>query len=127
ESIVNADLGFKITKQIDAVYRLRRGCERVIYFTTPVPMIFNFDKTGDYKDDDGNWDPDKFKLFKTYDSIPKFEKIEIEESGSLKPGSYNASIQYLDDDLNPTEWITTSEPIYIYNDSITKNYLEIRG
>ena len=28
---VNADLGFRVSNQIDATYRLRRGCERLVY------------------------------------------------------------------------------------------------
>lgn len=126
-TIVNADLGFKVNCQIDAVYRLRRGCERVIYWVDPRLRVFNIDKPEDFKDSVGDWDPQRFRLFKTYSDIPLFEEVTIEEGGNLPPGSYNASIQYLDEDLNPTEWITTSETIVIYNDSTSKDYLEIRG
>lgn len=127
KTLVNANLGFRVDKQIDATYRLRRGCERMVYFVTPKPMLFNLDKPEDFQDGNGDWDPSKFTLFKTYDKIPNFERIEIEENGNLPAGSYNAAIQYLDSDLNPTEWITTSEPVIIYNDNLSKNYREIRG
>jgi len=129
--LVNADLGFKAENQISGTYRLRRGCERTFYFTTPTPMLFNMDKLNDFKvdetDSDSDWDPAKFKLFKVYESIPTFQFIEVIENGLLAPGSYNASIQYLDNDLNPTEWITTCEPIKIYNDSVSKKYSAIEG
>jgi len=125
-TIVRANLGFKIANQISGTYRLRRGCERTFYFSTPTPMIFNMDKLEDFKTD-GQWDVSKFKLFKVYEQIPNFETVEILENGILIPGSYNASIQYLDNDLNPTEWITTCEPIKIYNDSTSKEYPLIEG
>lgn len=125
-TLVRAFLGFQIKNQISGTYRLRRGCERTVYFTTPIPMIFNLDKPDDFKTN-GQWDLDKFKLFKIYEQIPNFDSVEIIENGALQPGSYNAAIQYLDDDLNPTEWITSCEPIKIYNDSTSKDYLDIRG
>lgn len=125
-TLVNGNLGFKINKQISASFRLRRGCERTLYFSTPLPMIYNIDAPLDFKTS-GDWDINKFKLFKIYEAIPFFEKIEIVENGALPPGSYNASIQYLDDDLNPTEWITTCEPVKIYNDSSSDEYVKIRG
>lgn len=128
---VSADLGFTTKNQISATYRLRLGCERTIYFTTPTPMVYNLDKPNDFKVDPTDatsaWDKDKFSLFKTYDSIPTFNGVEILESGVLPPGSYNAAIQYLDEDFNPTEWISTSEPVRIYNDSTSKEYLNTRG
>ena len=136
ETLVRWDLGFKINNQISGSYRLRRGCERTVYFSTPTPMIFNIDKPEDFKtkcgvDGDGNdilcWDANKFKLFKTYEKIPEFLNVEVTETGAIPAGSYNASIQYLDDDLNPTEWITTCEPIKIYNSSTARDYHTIRG
>ena len=125
-TLVRTFLGFQVSKQIMGSYRLRRGCERILYFTTPVPMTFNIDKPEDFKTE-GQWDIDKFKLFKIYENIPNFDTIEVLETGALPPGSYNAAIQYVDEDLNPTEWITTCEPIKIYNDSVSKNYETIEG
>ena len=130
-TLVRFDLGFRINNQISGTYRLRRGCERTLYFATPTPMIFNIDKPNDFRVDVNDplspFDADKFKLFKVYEQIPNFESIEVLENGALIPGSYNAAIQYLDEDLNPTEWITTCEPIKIYNDSTSKDYRTIRG
>lgn len=128
--MVNANLGFSVEKQIDATYRLRRGCERTIYFTDDLskPRIYNFDKPEDFKDSNGNWDVDKFNLFKTYDTIPTFDNVEITEGGQLPSGSYNFSIQYLDEDLNPTEWVTTTDTVIIFNDNFTsKPFSQIRG
>jgi len=126
-TLINADFGFTLNQGVDAIYRLRRGCERTIYWTDPIPRIMNIDGLEDYKDENGDWDIDKFRLFKIYSKIPSFDKFEINEEGLISPGSINFSVQYLDDDLNPTEWITTSRVVKIYNDSVSENFSEIRG
>lgn len=126
--------GFKISQQIDATFRLRRGCERTIYWLDPKPRMFIFDKEEEFKNDDilspafGDWDISKFGLFKTYKSIPRFTDIEtVDGGGVLAAGSYNFSIRYLDADFNPTEFITSTETIMIYNSPSTTDYRNIEG
>jgi hypothetical protein len=130
-SAVKDKLNFKISKQIDATYRLRRGCERTVYWVDDFnkPRHYNFDKSQDFKNSgDDTWASDKFNLQKTYSRIPAFQKIEVVDSGgNLEPGSYNIAIQYVDESLNPTEWITTSGVVKIYNDLSSKTYREING
>lgn len=127
-TLVNSpDLKFSLNRPIDAVYRLRRGCERTIYWADPKLRYLNIDDLDSFKDSLGNWDMDKFRLFKTYSKIPTFDSVEVTEEGNLLPGSYNLTIQYLDSDLNPTEWITTSQTIIIYNDNLDTRYKDIRG
>ena len=130
KTIVNADLKFKVTSQIDATFKLRRGCERTVYWVdgdNNKPRHFNLDKENNFKSN-GKWDIKKFELIRSYNKIPVFNKVEVLNSnGQLEPGSYNIAIQYLNEDLNPTEWITTSEIINIYNDNTTESFLEIRG
>ena len=49
-TVVNSpDLGFKVTQQINSIYRLRRGCERTIYWTDPKVRYFNLDKPDQFK------------------------------------------------------------------------------
>lgn len=126
--------GFKITEQIDATFRLRRGCERTVYWVDPKPRMFILDKEEEFKDDDplssnyGGWDIAKFNLFKTYKSIPEVTNIEVlDGSGILPPGSYNFSIRYLDADFNPTEFVTSTETIMIYNTPLTSSYRNLEG
>ena len=133
--------GFKITEQIDATFRLRRGCERVVYWIDPKPRMFILDKEEEFKNDDpfaptnsstqpnfGDWDISKFNLFKTYKKIPNFSDIEVIDGGGvLPPGSYNFSIRYLDADFNPTEFVTSTETIMIYNSPSTTPYRDIEG
>ena len=123
-------LGFSVTQQIDATFRLRRGCERVVYWVDPKPRIFIIDKPEEFKVSNVNsdWDISKFNLFKTYKKIPEVEQIKVLDGGGrLAPGSYNFSIQYLDEDFNPTEFVTSTETIMIYNSPSTTDYRDIRG
>jgi hypothetical protein len=129
-SALEDKLGFTIENQIQATYRLRRGCERTVYFTddNKKPRYYNFDKPQDFKNDDGKWVSKKFNLFKEYEKLPVFEKIKIlNGEGNIKPGSINISIQYVDEGLNPTEWITTSHVINIYNDSLNNSFNTTNG
>jgi len=133
--------GFKITQQIDATFRLRRGCERTAYWLDPKPRMFILDKEEEFKNDDplaptnsstepnfGDWDISKFNLFKTYKKIPEVTNIEVlDGSGILPPGSYNFSIRYLDADFNPTEFIFSTETVMIYNTPLTANYRNLEG
>ena len=120
-------LGFSVSKQIDITFRLRKGCERTIYWVDPKPRMFVLDKPEDFKI--GNlWNISKFNLFKTYKSIPIVTKLEVLDSGgSLASGSYNFSIQYLDQDFNPTEFIFSTPTVVIYNDLSNTNYKNLRG
>jgi hypothetical protein len=121
--------GFTVDNQIDATFRLRRGCERTVYWVDPKPRLFVLDKPEEFQDTvTGDWDIAKFNLFRTYKSIPVVTDIEVVDGGGqLAPGSYNFSIRYLDQDFNPTEFITSTETIMIYNTSVIQNYRDIRG
>lgn len=123
-------LNFKTTKQIGGIYRLRRGCEKTIYFTddNQRPRYFNFSSPKDFQNNDGTWNAKLFSLQKQYSKIPNFQSVEtLDSGGNLEPGAYNIAIQYVDDSLNPTEWITSSPTIKIYNDLSNKEYREING
>jgi len=73
------------------------------------------------------WNVSKFNLIKEYSEIPKFESVRILSNGNILPGSYSFAVQLLDNDLNATNWITTSNTVNIYNDSLNNSYETIRG
>ena len=135
-TIVNYNLNFKISHQIDATFRIRRSCGRVIYFTDGYnpPRYFNIDRINNFKIDNANlndpysdWDINKFNLRSTY-IRPELKGFETEETGNLSAGSYNMAIQYLDEDLNPTEFIEVYDTIIIYHDNPkAKEFKEVRG
>lgn len=138
-------LGLRITDQCEIIYRLRRGNEGVIYwvdafhkartFSLTKPYNFynqafrDYLKAGGIPDAYGGekWDAASFDLIKSYSRIPFFSDVSIVESGSIAPGSYNFAIQLVDQDLNPTNWITTSNTVNIFNDSTDNAYETIRG
>lgn len=145
-TVVNTGvLNLQLNHQCDIRYRLRRGVERVIYWVDGFNKArsFNFDREYDYyttayqayirAGGDPNtypnekWDNTSFELIKAYKSIPFFAEVDIIEVGSIASGSYNFAIQYVDEDLNPTEWITTSNTVNIYNDTVDRPYHKIRG
>jgi len=120
-------LGFNIQNQIEAVFRVRRGCERVIYFTDGINPVryFNFDLPDDFKTG-VHWDCELFKLFLEF-TPPCFSSFELTESGSLDSGTYCFAIQYLDRDLNPSKWSYLSQPIPIFKSILTSPYKRISG
>ncbi len=143
-SIVNvitaSCLNFKLTHQIQATYRIRKGCEISIYFTDDYNKVgyINIDALDDYLaegqeqyiannpdtymndayDGSGNpiWDCDKLRLFPDF-NLPCIEFVRIDESGNLISGVYQFAIQYLDQDLNESRWTTITQPVPIYNDA----------
>ena len=127
----SVDLGFKVTHQIDATYRLRRGCEKTVYWVdgkNNKPLYYIFEKPWQFKNDAGDWVKNKFELQRSYSKVPKFQDIELLNSGGqVPPGSVNVAVQYLDENLNPTEWITTSEVVKVYNDDTSENFIDISG
>jgi hypothetical protein len=140
-----AVLGLSMAHQCDIRYRLRRGKERVIYWVDGFHKArsFNFDRQYEYYTTlfqdyirgggDPNtyvgekWQGSAFDLIKTAKSVPFFTDVDVIEVGSIVPGSYNFAVQYVDSDLNPTEWITTSNTVNIYNDAVDTTYYKIRG
>ena len=123
-------LNFKSYKQIDALYRMVRGCERTIYFTdgyNPYRSI-NLEDLKEYLNpgfatpQDANLDPDNgwncllFDHFTSH-NIPCIELDSIFDSnGTLKPGVVQFAIRYLDSNDNPTRWIYISNPIPLYKE-----------
>lgn len=145
-TVVNSGvLNFRIDHQADVIYRLRKGTEKVIYWVDGYNKArsFNFNREYDYYTaayqayirGGGNpntypnekWDAIEFNLIKTFRSYPIFSSIDVVEVGSIIPGSYNFALQYVDADLNPTEWITTTNTVNIYNDTTDRPFYKIRG
>ena len=129
DSLEKDKLNFTLNSQINIIYRLRRGCEKTIYFAGkgyPV-RYFNFNKLEDFKKNN-LWVSSKFRLFKKIDKIPEIDNLSVLDSGgNLKPGSYSIYMQYLDADFNSTEHFEIVENINIYNDSVKNKYSSIRG
>lgn len=137
------DLGFKLNNQIQAIYRLRLGCEDVVYFTDGKQKIryFDFARPQDYYTSEyldflrsgatsiftGTiWDVNKFSLFPSY-TVPSFFEPTVTTGGTLIAGTYNFSIRYLDANHNPTNWIYNSQLLSIYASDTGGSYYDIYG
>lgn len=121
-------IGFKPTQQIDVIFRLRRGCERVLYWVDPAVRYFNIDRPEKFKDQNGDWLVNAFSLTRKIEKMPVFQNLQVLSSGgTIPPGSYNFLVQYLDEDLNATEFITSSEVINIYRTNSQDTFRKIRG
>ncbi len=115
---------------IDSTFKLRRGCERNVYFTdyNSPPREVNLDKPELYKNLAGRVIASKFRLQRLVEKVPSFTSISVlDYGGSLKSGSYNVGIHYVDANFNSTEFVVTSDIIIIYNDDSTKNFVDIKG
>ena len=123
--INNSCLNFQ--RRIDAIYRLRRGCEDVVYFTdglNPVRTI-NFSDLDQYYVD-GEFDCDLIRLDRDYE-FPTLDVEVIDSGGRLKLGTYRVFIQYLDDQFNTTNFVWEAAPVRIYDENTNDPYDEIDG
>src|SRR5690606_2961369 len=132
-------LYFHPEHQIEAVFRIRNGCDKTVYFTDNYNDIRSFTVNSlhnylpQYVLDQPNYRhyalASKFRLMKMYDGkkSPVIDNIEVIEGGSLDSGSCNLAIQYLDADFNPTQFIETTEPVILYVDNQDTNFQNIRG
>ena len=127
--VESSDLNFDVNHQIQATYRLRRGCNKTVYWVDGInkPRQFDFQNSRQYQNHGGKWLVEKFDLQKSSVSIPQFNSINILESGELYAGAYQVGIQYIDDNNNATEWMNISKKIIIYNDSLIAKYDTIHG
>lgn len=125
----NEKLGFRVDSQIQGTYRLRRGCERTIYFVGKgyPPRYYNFDKPEQFKKNN-RFASSQFRLYKKLESFPIIDEVKVlNNSGNLISGSYTIMAQFLDEDLNGTEFYELVKDINIYNDSLEDTYADIQG
>lgn len=137
--IRSACLGFKTYRQINALTRIIKSCENVIYFTDKVTSYksLNINDLDQYladgftSQDDANLDPAgegwnciKFDHFLSYE-LGCIESVNvIEGGGSIPYGAHQFTFRYLDEDLNPTNWHTLSYPVFIYSEN-TGSFLDV--
>lgn len=125
-------LKFSPERPIDCIFRLRRGCERTIYWTekgedAQPPRYFIFENEYTFKFANGRWNVKAFLLQKSYQRPPSFKTLQVREGGKLKPGSYFVSVQYIDANDNKTEWIATSKKLNVYHSSTYDYFPNING
>ena len=123
-------LNFKINKQIQATYRLRRGCEKMVYWTDNynVPRQVNLNNKNLYKNNIGIWDANKFSLIKKYKKIPVCSNVEIlENQGNIQPGTVSVLLQYSDEEKNFSRFVLEVSNVLIYDDNTKQDFSLING
>jgi len=122
-----SELNLSKYHKVYGTYRKIRGCEKTIYFTDYYnkPRYINLNNLN-YLFENNTLIPEKLNLIDDY-SFPDIELSVENSDGQLYAGSYNISIQYLNEDLNSTNWITTSETVNVYKENHSSNYNKIKG
>tara|TARA_R110002167_G_scaffold6087_1_gene27710 strand:+ start:7690 stop:13344 length:5655 start_codon:yes stop_codon:yes gene_type:complete len=137
--VTSSCLNFTTDSPIQAIYRKRKGCERVLYFTddnNPIKAI-NLDSLEDYVVEgstytgpDSNWDCSQMNLFRDM-LIPHFKyEVTNDGGGDLVSGTYSFACRYLDEDLNPTNFIAFTDPVPIYRDDLqaqSQSIFDVQG
>lgn len=104
EIISSSCLNFSKEHPIHGVFKVRKGCERFIYFTdgeNPVRAI-NIDSINDYLNNNGEFDCALATLDLPF-QLPEVTTEISNSGGSLEVGSYQFAFRYLDEDGNYTD------------------------
>lgn len=148
--IITSCFNWDDNRRIQSVFKLFKGCERVLYFTDGNNPVFtvniddlinyvsdnvydiygdniNNDVAVEYANSDDLWNCELFNLISSY----RHPNIQINEllnsGGNIEVGSYQFSIRYLDNDLNPTDWISITNPVPVLDENTNSRYFEIDG
>lgn len=127
--LVRADFGWKIAHPISGEYRVKNGCERIIYWCNgdSPDGYFNIDRPELFKTSGGAWIVNKFKSTPDV-SPPKVDFVQVNDGGGSNPlGSYYFQFKYLDANLNEIYKTDITPQVVIYDDSQSDSYNNIDG
>lgn len=128
-TLVNAEcLNFNLDHPISGEYRVRNGCERVIYWVDGFnpDREYNIDDPDSYKTS-GQFDCNKFKLVPVILPI-KTDLISVNDSGGILPlGSYYFQPEILDANENVIYSGELTPQVIIYDESQNQSYPKIDG
>ena len=143
ELYINDDLNFQADHTIEAMEKISSTKDVLIYFTDNYinrqvdeatgisyvaennpPRVFNLSKQerhvdtteGDVEvlyDENRLYNVDKLDLFLNTGNIPQFLDVSIEEGGGVVSGTYHLALAYVDEDGNETNYMTTSNAVYL--------------
>lgn len=133
----NAALNFKPSNTIEATSKTDVNGETLVYFTDNYmqktveantgieyisdynpPRVLNITRqqkssnfTRLYSNPD--YTVEKLDLFLNAGFVPEFRDIKIEEGGGVVSGTYHLALAYVDEDLNRTNYLVTSNPVHV--------------
>lgn len=111
--IHGACLNFSDKYPINAIVKIRNGCDRVVYFTDNYNKyrVLNLDNPEATLDGDGNLRCDDILYYKNYFKPCVFayrgvndSGVEDNAGGNLEVGVYYFAVRFLDEEYNSTEW-----------------------
>ena len=123
-------LDFQVNKQIKAVYRLRKGCEKIVYWTDDynVPRNINLNDISHYIEENGHLKMNNFNIIKEVKTHIELESAKVVDyKGSLHVGGVKFMIRYVDKNKIPTKFIYESGSYNIYNSKFPDIYQNIHG
>lgn len=127
-TLANLNLGFNLNYPITGEYRVKKGCERTIYWCDKLnnDYWFNIDRPEDFKTG-GVFDPNKFKHVPVILPIST-DLISVNETGGITAlGSYFFQPEILDIQGNVLYSGDITPQTIIYDDSQSLNYYKIDG
>jgi hypothetical protein len=114
--VIGNCLNFSQNHPINAIYRVRNGCDGHVYFTDNYNdyRVINISDLDQYLGD-GLICP-KLEFSRDY-SIPTidFNSIQDNSGGNLQVGVYYFAVRFLDKYNNATNWTITTRPVVIGN------------
>lgn len=124
--IDDVSLNFDSRYPVKMLFRVRKGCERTIYFTDNYNpyRVMDVDNIAQYG---SPFEAEQLNLFRTL-TLPEFRIVGVQDYGGDTPvGNYQFAIQYLDQDLNETPWIDFTPFIPIVDEALSSAYWEVDG
>lgn len=132
----NAELNFQPSHTIEATSKIDVSGNILVYFTdnylvketdpqTRIEYISEFnpprvinvtrqlESTINRLYNNQDYTVEKLDVFMNAGEIPEFTGIRIEEGGGVVSGTYHLALAYVDEDLNRTNYLTTSNPVNV--------------
>ena len=111
-------LNFSADHYINPIYRLKNGCERVVYFTDNYNTyrVINLDRPEYYGPGTSLTSCDKLKYSRDIYQ-PTFQLEVLPSGGEILPGTLFFGIRFLDESFNPSDWTLLSHSVPIIADT----------
>jgi hypothetical protein len=108
----SSDFPFSVDHPITGLYRLREGCQRVIYFgdNHSFDYFYNIDRPEQFLTN-GQVDIKKLELQQSY--VAPCVTCDFRKQGSLQNGQYRFVAEMLDADFNTVGYSHASSPVFI--------------
>jgi len=137
-SLVESDcLGFSVCNEIEATYRIKNGCDTIVYFVDHLnpDRAINISSLEDYirvdfvegtDDPLTKWNCSEFSIDRI-DNTLSAKFIKYTENGSLPAGTLQLVLRHLDESKNGAGYTIATETIPIIDDSYSNDYFDIDG